>query len=227
MALAAADAVTEAASSHPEIVLALPTGRTPIPFYDELARRHERGRLGLGRARAFNLDELVLPPDDPRTFRSYMRRHAWERIGLAPGRCDIPRGDAPDLEAECRRYEAAIAAAGGLDLAILGIGADGHVAYNMPGPPGLTTHVVRLPDGLAASLGIPEEARPLRALTMGLSTIRSARRILVLATGSGKARAVEALVRGPEDPAWPCSFLREHPGLTLLADAPAAGRLGS
>ena len=117
---AAADAVAAAVGARPAAVVALPTGRTPIPLYDALAARHQRGAIDLSGARGFNLDELVLPPADPRTFRSYMERHAWGRTGLKRERCDIPDGGAADLEAECRRYEAAIEAAGGIDLAILG-----------------------------------------------------------------------------------------------------------
>jgi glucosamine-6-phosphate deaminase len=222
---AAADSVAAAVAARPAAVLALPTGRTPIPLYDALAARHERGAIDLSGAHGFNLDELVLPAGDPRTFRSYMERYAWGRTGLNRERCEIPDGAAADLDAECRRYEAAIEKAGGLDLAILGVGADGHVAYNMPGPVTLATHVTRLPDGLAASLGVPPEAWPLRALTMGLGTIRGARALLVVVTGAAKATAVQALVRGPEDPNWPCSFLYKHPGMEVLVDREAASGL--
>src|SRR5262245_5171070 len=118
-----------------------------------------------------------------------------------------------------------MAAAGGLDLAILGLGVDGHVAYNMPGPVSLPTHVARLPDGLASHLQVPPASWPLRALTMGIGTIRGARAILVMATGAAKAAAVRALVRGPENPDWPCSFLQPHPDIELILDAPAAAAL--
>ena len=222
VARAAADAVMAAGSARPDVVLALPTGRTPVPLYDELAARHARGATDLSRVRGFNLDELVLRHADPRTFRAFMEQHAWGRTGLRRDRCDIPDGAAPDLEAECRRYETALAAAGGLDLAILGLGVDGHVAYNMPGPVSLPTHVVRLPDGLAAHLQVPEAAWPLRALTMGIGTIRGARAVLVMATGANKAAAVRSLVHGPQDPDWPCSFLQSHPNMELLLDGPAA-----
>lgn len=225
VARAAADVLAEAVAGRPDLVLALPTGRTPIPFYRELARRDQEGRIRLRQARGFNLDELVLPREDPRSFHAFMTQHAWVHTGLRRDRCDIPDGQAPDLQEECRRYEEAIAAAGGLDLAILGVGVDGHVAYNMPGPVTLPTHVVRLPDGLAASLGLPPSAWPLRAITMGIGTIRSARAVVVLATGEGKATAVRALLAGPEDPEWPCSFLGRHPGLQVLADRAAASAL--
>lgn len=228
VARAAADVLAARLRAKPQLVLALPTGRTPLPLYAELARRHAHGQLDLSRAHAFNLDELVLPPADPRSFRSFMERHAWQRIGLAPERCFIPDGGAADLEAECRRYEDLLAAAGGLDLAILGVGGDGHVAYNLPGPVALATHVTRLPDGLAAALGIPSESWPLRAITMGLGTIRSARELLLLATGEAKANAIAALRRGDQDPGWPCTFLSGHPALTVLLDpAAASGFVGT
>ena len=225
VARAAADLLAQEVSAQPEIVLALPTGRTPIPFYDELAARHAAGKLDLTRARGFNLDELVLPGHDPRTFRAFMEQHAWGRTGLRRDRCDIPDGAAPDLEAECARYERAITDKGGLGVAILGVGVDGHIAYNMPGPMRLGTHVTRLPDGLAASLAVPPGDWPLRAITMGIGTIRSARRILVLATGESKVTAVQRLVQGPDDPHWPCSFLHTHPSLDLIADRAAASLL--
>jgi glucosamine-6-phosphate deaminase len=225
VARAVADDVAAFAARRPDLVLALPTGHTPLPLYDELAARCARGEGSLARARGFNLDELVLPRSDPRTFRAFMEQHAWGRTGLRRDRCDIPDGDAPDLGAECRRYEAAIAAAGGLDLALLGVGVDGHVAYNMPGPISLPTHLTRLPDGLAASLQVPPSAWPLRALTMGIGTIRGARAIRVIATGARKATAVRALVHGPENPDWPCSFLHAHPDIEVFMDAPAAAAL--
>lgn len=232
VALAAADHLAYAVARNSSLVVALPTGNTPLPFYDELARRHRAGEIDLARVRAFNLDELALAPGDPRSFRSYMERHAWGRTGLRRERCDIPDGAASDRAAECARYEAAIGAAGGLDLAILGLGADGHVAYDLPGPVVEPTHLATLPDALAAALGIPDAERPLRAITMGLGTLAAARELLLLATGAAKARAVAALVaasRGaevrPEE--WPCAWLARHPRFTVMVDRQAAERLPS
>src|SRR5262245_1577892 len=104
VALTAADFLAEEVAAQRDIALALPTGRTPIPLYDELASRHVSRRIDLTLARGFNLDELVLSPEDPRTFRTFMSRHAWGRTGLSRARCDIPSGAARDLEAECLRY---------------------------------------------------------------------------------------------------------------------------
>jgi glucosamine-6-phosphate deaminase len=209
-----------------EVVIGLPTGRTMVPFYAELARRHRRGELDLARARGLNLDELLLPASHPESFHAFMARHAWERIGLDRGRCDIP-DPAADPAAECARYDRAIAAAGGLDLAFLGIGADGHVAYNLPGELRRRTHVIVVPAAVAGGIDVPEPWRPLRAITMGLGPLREARRLVLLATTPEKARAVRALVEGPEDPAWPASLLRGHPRIDVLLTPEAARELRS
>jgi len=223
VARAAADLLAAAVEARPALTLGLLTGRTAIPFYDELARRHAAGEIDLSKVTVFNLDELLLPAEHPASFRSFMHRYAWERIGLDRRRCDIPAATA-EPQAECRRYDAALAAAGGLDLVYLGVGVDGHVGYNMPGAPQAGTHIVDLPEELADSLEAPPTWRPLRAITMGLRTIRDARRIVLMATGERKANAVHALVDGPEDPCWPCTLLRGHADFHLLLDRGAAGR---
>lgn len=224
VARAAADLVARTVASRPQAVLALPTGRTAIPLYAELAAARGRGELDLSRARVFNLDELRLPAGHPASFRSYMTRHAWGPLGLDPARCDIPDPEA-EPAAECARYDRALAAAGPLDLAVLGVGADGHVGYNLPGQTAEETHLVELPETLADALGVPSDRRPLRAITLGLGPLRTARRLLLLATGADKARAVRQLVAGPADPAWPCSLLRAHPEFDLLLTHSAAAEL--
>ncbi|HET7295180.1 MAG TPA: glucosamine-6-phosphate deaminase [Vicinamibacteria bacterium] len=225
VAVAGADLLAGAASPRGGLVLALPTGRTPIPMYDELAARHARGELRLGPVTAFQLDELVLPFDDPRTFRVFLRDCVWSRLGVPDDRCHLPDTAARSLEAECRRYEERLAEAGGLDLAVLGLGVDGHVAYNLPRPPSLDTHVRALPDGVAEENRVPEAERPLRAITMGLATLRRARRLVILATGPSKAEPLRMLRTRTDDPDWPCTFLASHRDLTVLVDRPAAARL--
>jgi glucosamine-6-phosphate deaminase len=215
VAAAAADLLAEERERRPDLVLGLPTGRTPVAFYGELQARHRRGELDLSRARGFNLDELLLPPDHTSSFHVFMARHVWGHTGLGRARCDIPDPEA-EPEAECRRYERALAAAGGFDLAFLGVGADGHVAYNLPGPPRGETHVVELPDAEAASQGVPPAERPLRAITVGMGALRSARRLVLMALSADKAPAVRSLLDGPADPRWPCSLLRDHPALDVL-----------
>lgn len=220
VAKAAADILSTSSHAQSDLILGLPTGLTAIPFYDELARRHERRSIDLSRARAFNLDELLVPGDHPASFRTFMTRHAWVRTGLDPARCDIP-DTAADPHDECRRYDEALAAAGGLDLACLGLGTDGHIGYNLPGAPHDRTHIVELPAELADSLGVANEWRPLRAITMGLGPLLEARRVLVMATGATKSQAVRALVEGPVSERWPCSLLRDHPALDVIVDRSA------
>ena len=151
-----------------------------------------------------------------------MQRHAFGASSLDARLADIPSGEAPDTGAECVRYERAVRAAR-LDLALLGVGTDGHVAYNLPGATAEETHAVSLPDEIANQLEIPEAERPLRAITMGMGTIRSARSLLMLATGASKRAPVEALRHNVAVPNLPCTALLGHPRFELLADRAAAG----
>ena len=221
-ARAAADRLAETVAAKPDAVLGLATGRTMIPVYDEIARRHTAGEIDLSRCRGFNVDELLLPPDHPASFHRYMERHAWERIGLPRERCDIPDGTATSPEesaAEFERYDRALAAAGGLDLLFLGLGADGHVAYNLPGPVHHRTHVVVVPPEVADTLpgpAIPDALRPLRAITVGFDALESAGRVVLLATTAEKAEAVQALREDTEERRWPCTRLRRHPRFDVL-----------
>jgi glucosamine-6-phosphate deaminase len=209
---------------RPRLVLA--SGKTMVAVYAELARLHRMGRAPFRRAETFNLDELLLPPEDRSSFRAFMERHLFSRVALPAGKIHSLRGDAADLDAECRRYERDLARAG-VDVALVGIGVNGHVAYLEPGRSLVPrTALVRLSAstrrGLAAD-GI--RPVPRRALTMGIETILSARRVLLVATGREKAKAVAAALRGPVTPRCPASFLSLHPALTVILDREAARRL--
>lgn len=198
-----------------------------VPIYRELARLHRAGRAPFFRATTFNLDELAVPHGDPRSFRRFMERHLFSRVGLAPARVRFLRGDAPDAEAECARYETELARAGAPDILLAGIGVNGHVAYLEPGDrleP--RTSAVRLSESTRRALAA-DGVRPVprAALTMGIETIRTARKILLVATGRSKAAAVAAALQGPVTPACPASFLSRHPGLTAMLDRAAASRL--
>ncbi len=214
----------EAVSARPNIVAALPTGRTPIAMYQSLAAQRRAGTFDLGQASIFNLDEVLLPRAMPQTFFQFMTLHVWTPLGVSPEHRFIPDGETMDPEGECLRYEAAIAEKGGLELAILGIGADGHIAYNLPGQAKARTHLVTLDPETVATLGGDLQG-PVRAITMGVETIRSARRIILLATGSSKAEALRRMREDPIDEDWPCTFFRDHADLTVLADASAAAQL--
>jgi len=231
---AAAEAAARAAESiaavlrrRGESVLVLASGKTMAPVYRALARLNGEGRAPFRRARTFNLDELAVPASDPRSFRTFMERTLFARVGLDPGRIHFLDGAAKDREAECARYESELALFGPADLALVGIGENGHVAYLEPGaslPP--RTAPVRLSPATRKSLEADGlRPAPREALTMGLETILSARRILLVATGRAKGRAVACALEGPVTPACPASYLSLHPALTVLLDRGAASAL--
>lgn len=225
----AADRIELLIQSRPDAVLLLPTGRTPLPLYGELVRRYRAGRIDFGQMRTFNLDEWVgVRPDEPGSYAGFMRAHLFSQVNLRPENCHLPNGMAPDLAAECERYEQLIRAAGGIDLAILGIGQNGHIGFNEPGTPFETrTHVALVtPETRAANRwSFPDGRVPETALTVGIATILDARAILLLATGEKKQEILERALLGPIDPQVPASALRLHPRVEVVADRLAAGRL--
>jgi glucosamine-6-phosphate deaminase len=209
----------------PRSVLGLPTGSTPVPVYQQLARLHRAGALDFSRATSFNLDEYAgLPPDHPQSYHAFMREHLFRHVNLRAS--FLPRGDAPDLEAECRRYEEAIGEAGGVDLQFLGIGRNGHIGFNEPADAfSDVTGVVELTrDTIRANRRFFSDERevPRRALSMGVGTILRARAVVLLAVGEEKAEAVRAMAEGPVTPRAPASILRFHPDVTALLDEGAA-----
>jgi glucosamine-6-phosphate deaminase len=236
--LATADAVAERAA-HLVIAtlrrtgvttLGLATGATMAPLYARLVAANRAGEISFRNAFSFNLDEYVdIPAKSPESFRSYMQRHLFAQIDIEPGRTHLPDGTARNVAAEARRYEALIAAAGGIELQLLGIGANGHIGFNEPGSEFSTrTRDVRLDE--ATRLGhagqFPERASaPERAITMGIATILEARGILLLATGADKAAAIAAAVEGPLTTACPASALRLHGNVQILCDQAAASAL--
>jgi glucosamine-6-phosphate deaminase len=218
LAQRAASEVAGLCRGKPDAVLALPTGATPLGLYAELVRLHREGGVSFRQARFFNLDEYAgLAPDDANSYAAYLGRNLLDPIDAAPDRVRLLRGDAADPAAECRAYDAAIAASGGIDLAILGLGVNGHVAFNEPGVDWtLRTHRVALAPSTLARAG--DWGVPTHALTMGLGTLRRARALLMLVIGEDKAPALAALLRGRPDPAWPGTALLDHANLLLLAD---------
>jgi glucosamine-6-phosphate deaminase len=225
----AADVVENLLRSRPSTVFALPTGRTPLPLYDELAERYRTGRIDFSAARVFNLDEWVgVPAEAEGSYARFMADHLFSRVNLRPENCYIPNGMADDLEAECRRYEERILAAGGIDLAILGIGRNGHIGFNEPGTPlNLRTHVAEVAEDTRRvnAYGFPDRNPPPRAFTMGVATILEARAILLLATGAEKADVLARAFRGPVDPAVPASALQQHPRVQIVGDRAALSGL--
>ena len=230
-ARALARAVGRSLAERPNLVLGLPTGRTPIPFYRELVALCRKRRVDFSRATTFNLDEFVgIPAHDPRSYRAFMQRHLFDHVNLSPRRVHFLNGAAKNLERECANYERAIEDAGGLDLLILGLGANGHIGFNEPARALVArTHRTRLSAATrranAELFGHRISAVPREALSMGMATILHARRIVLLATGSAKAECVSRMVNGPLTPRLPASFLQLHRDLEVWLDRAAASRL--
>jgi glucosamine-6-phosphate deaminase len=206
--------------------LVLASGKTMVAVYVELVRLHRRGRAPFRGAETFNLDELLLPPEHPQSFRAFMERHLFSRVGLPAESVHFLRGDATDLEAECRCYERQLARATP-DIALVGIGANGHVAYLEPGTSlAPVTARVRLSPSTRRDLAAQGlRPAPREALTMGIETILSARRILLVATGARKGAAIARALEGSVTPSCPASFLTLHPSLSVILDLAAAKRL--
>jgi len=230
LASALATRVCAAIADRPALVLGLPTGHTPLPFYAALRAETARAPIDWSAVRTFNLDEFVgLAADDPGSYRAYMQRELFDAVDIASDHIGFLDGRAPDLDAECERYERAIAAAGGIDLMILGIGANGHIGFNEPASQlDARAHRVRLlePTRLAnqAWFGDRLERVPVEALSMGMATILQSRRIVLIATGAVKAPAVARMLSGTITTELPASFLQLHPDVTVMLDRAASPR---
>ncbi|MBK0421589.1 glucosamine-6-phosphate deaminase [Leucobacter sp. CSA2] len=229
---AAAEHLVAQVERKPDAVIGLATGSSPVVAYREwggLARRRE---ISLDRVRGFALDEYIgLDPEDPRSYHAVIRDDAVNVVGLDPERVRVPFARTVAEAAETgAEYERAIAAAGGIDLQILGIGRNGHLAFNEPGSAvdSRTRAVELTPETREDNARFFESADqvPTHAITQGIGTILEARALLMIATGAAKAAAVAAAIEGPETEALPASFLRRHADVIWLLDEAAASRLG-
>jgi glucosamine-6-phosphate deaminase len=199
--------------------------------YDELARRHRESGLSFARARGFLLDEYVgLPADHPQRYRNVIETEIAAHVDWPTDQVQGPDGLADDLPAACVTYERDIADAGGVDLQLLGIGTDGHIAFNEPGSSLASrtriktlTRQTRLDN--ARFFDDDVDKVPTHCLTQGLGTIMDARHLVLLATGRHKAEAVHQLVEGPISAMWPGTVMQLHPHATVLVDDAAASRL--
>lgn len=217
--------------AKPAIVLGLPTGRTPLHMYAELRRLDALGEADFARVTTFNLDEFLgIPASHPGSYWSFMQEHLFRHVNADPARTHFLDGMAADPAAECQRYEAAIAAAGGIDLQILGIGTNGHIGFNEPADVlHVRTHRVTLKpetrQSNAALFGREPERVPAEALSMGMGTILHARAVVLLATGATKAACVQRVVSGEITTQLPASFLQLHDDVELVLDEAAAGKI--
>jgi glucosamine-6-phosphate deaminase len=231
LAHALAVSIASAITDHPDLVLGLPTGRTPIALYRELAALTGEQGLDWSGVRTFNLDEFVGLGDRARgSYRRFMQEHLFQHVNIASPNIGFVDGRASDRDAECRRYERAIRAAGGIDLMILGIGANGHIGFNEPCDVlAARTHQVTLEEPSRAAnalwFGGDVNAVPRQALSMGMATILNAREVVLMATGEGKADAVKEMITGGITTKLPASFLQLHRHVTVMLDDDAASGL--
>lgn len=212
-------------------VLGLPTGGTPIKTYRELIALHKAGEVSFSNVVTFNMDEYVgLPEEHPESYHSFMWTNFFNHIDIKPENVNILNGNAPDLEKECSNYEKKITEAGGIDLFLGGVGEDGHIAFNEPfSSLGSRTRIKTLtPDTIAANARFfdgDESQVPRQALTVGVATILSAGKVLILATGPKKARAIRHGIEGGYNHIWTISALQTHPHGIIICDEDAAGEL--
>lgn len=225
IASAVAAHIAQTLKAKPATTLGLATGNTFVPIYAALIDLYRQNGFSFAEAASFNLDEYVgLPKDHPASFRAYMRQRLFDHVDLPAERAMLPETEG-DLAADCAAYEAAIAARGGIDLQLLGIGRNGHIGFNEPGSPfDSRTRVVELAQStIEANKGDfpPGELPPSSAVTMGIGTIVDAREIVLVATGANKAAALTRAFNAPKDVDCPASALQDHPHVIIYCD-PAA-----
>lgn len=212
------------------ITLGLATGSSPVATYRELIRRHREEGLSFARARAFLLDEYVgLPREHEQSYFRFIRDQFTSHIDIDDATVLSPDGQASDPLAAAQEYDRSIREAGGVDLQILGIGSNGHIGFNEPASSlasrtRVKTLTRRTVEDNARFFETVDEV-PVHVITQGLGTIGEARKIVLIATGEGKAEAVAAMVEGPVSAFCPASVLQMHPAVTVVLDESAASRL--
>jgi len=226
----AAEIVAAQVRARASSVLGLATGGTPRALYQRLAEMHRLEGLDFSQVTTFNPDEFVgVRSDHPASWHAYMRKELFERVNLTPSRCHVPDGTARDLEAMITAYARSIELAGGIDLQIIGVGGDGHIAANDPGSSlasRMRSVVITLSKRgyLADAFGGPDKI-PHHAVTLGLADFLDSKRAIVLAFGESKADVVARMVDGPVTASVPASVLQMHPCVDVIIDDAAASRL--
>jgi glucosamine-6-phosphate deaminase len=226
LAVLAADLIAEQVRARPDLSVLVATGTTPMPTYDELSRRVRAGELDLSRVTAVQLDEyLGLEHGDARSLWAWMEERFVRPLGIT--RTVRLSGDGGNAQQTCADYDAAVAALGGIDLAILGLGPNGHLGFNEPpSAPDAPTRAVELsPASLVSNRAYWDRDVPAQALTAGMSVILAARSTLLLVTGAHKRGILRRVLDGPQTPDVPASLLG-GPGVSVLADVAALGLEG-
>lgn len=214
----------------PDCVLGFATGSTPLGLYQELIHLHKEEGLDFSKVITFNLDEYVgLPPSHEQSYHYFMWENLFKHINIDPRYVHIPMGMADDIDEFCQWYEEKIKACGGIDLQILGIGANGHIAFNEPGSSlGSRTRIKTLDEQTRRDnvrFFQSKDDVPKYAITMGVGTIMEAHELLLMASGAAKADAIKATVEGPVMAKYPATIVQLHQFATILVDRDAASKL--
>ena len=230
VSLKAGNIIASVVTLKPDCVLGLATGSSPVGTYQVLIKKYENGELDFSKVKTVNLDEYVgLSKDHDQSYAYFMRNNLFDHVNIDQANCNIPSGLTDDPEAECANYDKLIAALGGTDLQLLGMGPNGHIGFNEPDEifiPG--THCVKLADSTIdanARFFATRDDVPKQAYTMGIWGSMQAKKILLVANGKNKAAAIKAAVTGPINPKVPASILQLHPDCTIVADEEALSLL--
>ena len=224
---AAATLIAAQLLRKPDSILGLATGSSPIPTYQALIAMHQAGVLDFSRAVSFNLDEYVgISPEHVCSYHRFMQDNLFSHVNINPENVHIPDGNAPDIHAAAAAYDAAILAAGGIDLQLLGIGRNGHIGFNEPGKDFVYgCHQVELSASTIEAnkrFFASADDVPRYAVSLGIGSIMQARQVLLIATGADKAEAVRRALKEDVSPQWQASILRTHPDVVFLLDEAAA-----
>lgn len=206
----AAEEISAAIKARPDLVLGLASGKTPVGLYEILSQKCQKGEINFSKVSTFNLDELVIAPDDPKSYRSYMQKKLFSKININPKNINFP----PIEPGKFKEFENKIIDLGGIDLQILGIGVNGHIGFNEPGSSFASkTRIVELKNDTLVLR---------KAATMGIATIMRAKKIILLASGAKKAQIIFKALKGPITTDVPASILQEHPDCMVILDEEAA-----
>ncbi len=215
-----AEIITRQIKDNPKLILGLPTGETVIPLYKELSDRHQNKKIDFSKVKTFNLDEyLGLDSDDKNSFHYFMQSHLFKNVNVKPKNINFPPQKNP------HSYDTLIKTSGGIDLTLLGIGRNGHIAFNEPGSSKKSnTRVIKLSDSTRSSNShlFQDRKVPLRAVTLGITTILKSKKIILIATGKDKAEIIAKTLKAKPSPLIPASFLKRHRKTLLILDRDAA-----
>lgn len=231
----AAEHIIEKINNAPNhrLVLGLPTGGTVLDMYAALRRAYQEGRVSFRNVVTFNMDEYIgLPENDSQSYHTYMHQNLFDHIDIRPENVHILNGNAADIDAECRAYEAAMQAEGGVDLFFGGVGRNGHLAFNEPGTPftsrtGRVTLTPSTREANARFFGNDLTQVPTHALSIGIGTLTDAKEVIILIKGEKKAEAVRRLTEEEPSENCPITALRFHPNAAILVDAEAFSHVGA